>query len=198
MLREVVLGWGLITVLWAIREDETGELRAVLEQLFADEEKRSSAADHFSRVLVVNFIVFDLYAGTGSVHLQAVLEKVLDDKEFIAAAANDLFATMLYAMLEFPSWPERLGQLHERHGAHPMVREVARRWALRRHASGDLTATVEKRLEDVLVEMLMPADAPSSGPARAAQATEIRNTLRANRRRAQWTQGEREAQALHT
>lgn len=199
MLREVVLGWGLATVLLAVREDETGELRGILLQLFADEtdeQKRRSAADHFSRVLVVSFMVFDLYAGTGSVHLQGVLDQVLDDDKFVSAAANDLFATMLYAMLEFPRWPERLRQLHERHGAHPMVREVARHWALRRYANGDFKAGVEKALEDVLVEMLMPANRPAAGHARAAQSTEIRDTLRANRRRAQWTQGSQETKAL--
>lgn len=199
VLREVVVGWGLATVLMAIHEDETGELRTILAQLFSDEEdeeKRRSAADHFSRVLVVSFMVFDLYAGTGSVHLQGVLKDVLDDDGFVAAAANDLFATMLYAMLEFPRWPERLRQLHERHGTHPMVREVARHWALRRHANGEFKGGVEKALEEVLVEMLMPANTPAAGPARAAQSNEIRDTLRANRRRAQWTQGSREAKAL--
>jgi hypothetical protein len=138
----------------------------------------------------------DLYASTGSVHLRGVLEEVLDEDEFVAIAANDLFATMLYAMLEFPRWPERLRQLHERHGAHPMVREIARRWALRKHANDESARGVDKALEDVLVEMLMPADAPAAGPARAAQSTEIRNTLRANRRRAQWTQGQQEAKSL--
>lgn len=191
MLREVVSGWGLLSILVAIREDETGELRAVLERLFsdeADEEKRQSAAEHFSRVLVITFMNYGLFAEVGSRHLRGVIDALLDDEEFLAEAANDLFATMLYAMLDLPGWPDRIAKLHDRHGKHPMIREVARRWALRRYVEGDLAGRIQDRLEAVLVEMLMPEDAPPAGPARAAQGSKIRERLLQSRRKARWLQ----------
>jgi hypothetical protein len=198
-LREVVVGWSLLSILVAIREDETGEMRRALAPLFSDEldvEKRQSAAEHFSRVLVVTFMMLGLYAVVGSRHLQGVMDAVLDDEEFLSETANDLFATMLYAMLDLPQWPERMRELHRRHGKHPMVREVARRWALRRYVEGELESRVQQRLEGVLVELLMPEDAPASGPGRSAHANEIRERLHRARRKADWSKAEHADQEI--
>jgi hypothetical protein len=189
ILRQVIGGWSLLTILAAIREDESGEIRSLLYQLFSDEadqDKRESAAEHFSRVFIVTFMNFGLFAGAGSRHLQGVMEGLMEDEEFLQEAANDLFATMLYAMLGFPRWPDRLKELHVRHGKHPMVREVARRWALRRYVEGDLGDQDQARLEPVLIEMLMPEDAPPAGPLRAGRGSEIRERLLLSRRKARW------------
>jgi hypothetical protein len=189
ILREVIEGWSLLTILLAIREDESGELRSLLHRLFSDEgdeEKRRSAAEHFSRVFIVTFMNYGLFAEAGSRHLQGVMEALFEDDVFLSQAANDLFATMLYGMLGFHRWPDQLGKLHARHGKHPMVREVARRWALGRYVEGDLPEHVQARLEPVLIEMLMPDDAPPAGPIRAARANEIRERLLLSRRKARW------------
>ncbi len=187
--RQVLEGWGLLTILFAVREDETQELKRVLERLFSDIEdlqKRESAAEHFSRVLVVTFMNFGLYSSVGSRHLEGVLEILLADSAFMEEAANALFATMVYAMLDFDGWPARMAKLHERHPRHPMVGEVARRWAVRRYTSGTLDTAVQAQLEVVLVEMLMPASAAAGGPARAAEANQIRERLRSRKTRAMW------------
>jgi len=199
ILREVIEGWSLLTILAAIREDEGGEIRSLLHRMFSDEtddDKRQSAAEHFSRVFIVTLMNFGLFAEVGSRHLQGVMEALLEDEVFLGEAANDLFATMLYAMLGFHRWPDQIRKLHERHGKHPMVREVARRWALRRYVEGDLPEQVQTHLEPVLVEMLMPDDAPPAGPLRAARASEIRERLLLSRRKARWLEAADEGASL--
>jgi predicted MPP superfamily phosphohydrolase len=192
LVRQVIEGWSLLTILLAVREDETRDLRRILERLFsdmADETKRESAVEHFSRVLVVTFMSFGLYGSVGSRHLEAVLDHLLDDDEFMAEAANALLATMLYAMLGFARWPERMGNLHKLHPRHPMVGEVARRWALRRYLSGSLENNVQERLEGILVEMLMPTANAQAGPIRAAEASQIRERLKTRKTRTLWIEG---------
>lgn len=194
VLREVIVGWSRLSILLAVREDETRDLQDILARLFRDEQdddKRKRAVEHFSRVLVVTVMTFALYAGVGSQHLQAVMDKVFEDEQLLSETANDLFATMLYAMLDLPKWPARLGTLHARHGKHPMVKEVARRWALRRYVEGELEARTQEELEGVLIEMLMPEGVPRSGPARISHTNEIRERLLHARRKKKWVERER-------
>jgi hypothetical protein len=188
-LREVIEDWSLITILVAVREDGTGDLRKVLEAWFSDEtdgKKRDRAIQHISRVLVLTISTFVLYANAGSRHLGVVLKDLLDDDDFMSETGHALFATMLCAMLDLPEWPDRLEDLHKRYPNHPMVGEVARRWAIHRYNQGNLDSGVENRLERALVEMLMPVDVPGSGPARVQRGNEIRERLRSTRRREQW------------
>jgi hypothetical protein len=187
--REVIEDWSLLTILVAVREDETGDLRKVMEAWFsdeADEKKRDRIIQHISRVLVLTISTFMLYANAGSRHLGVVLEDLLDDDDFMSETGHALFATMLYAMLDLPGWPDRLGDLHKRYPNHPMVGEVARRWAIHRYNQGNLDPAVENRLESALVEMLMPVGVPRSGAARVQRGNEIRERLRSTRRREHW------------
>jgi predicted MPP superfamily phosphohydrolase len=195
LVRQLIEAWSRLSILLAVREDETQELRRILERLFSDvddEAKRSSAAEHYSRVLVVTFMTFGLYANAGSKHIQIVMERLLDEEEFMSQAANALLASMLYAMLGFPGWPERLGKLHELHPRHPMVGEVARRWALRSYVSGSLDARVQEQLEGVLVAMLMPANAAPTGPRKVGDENQIRERLKRSRTRARWKEDEQD------
>jgi hypothetical protein len=189
VLRQVIEHWSLLTILIAVREDETGDLKKIIEAWFGDEPdevRRTRAVEHVSRVLVLTVTTFTLYANAGSRHLAVVLEGILDDDAFMAETPHALFATMLFAMLGLPGWPERLGKLHERHPDHPMVGEIARRWALYRYNGGKLEPAVQASLEGVLVDMLMPKGTPKSGSQRVERANEIRANLQAARRREVW------------
>jgi predicted MPP superfamily phosphohydrolase len=189
VLRQVIEHWSLLTILIAVQEDETGDLKKILEAWFSDERdeaRRTRVVEHVSRVLVLTVSTFALYANAGSRHLAVVLEGLLDDDAFMAKTPHALFATMLFAMLGLPGWPKRLSKLHERHPNHPMVGEVARRWALYRYNGGGLELAVQTSLEGVLVDMLMPTGTPKSGPERVGRANEIRARLQAARRREVW------------
>jgi metallophosphoesterase superfamily enzyme len=181
-LREVIEGWSIITVLTAVEEDMFKGFREMLEPIFAeiaDAEKRASMAEHFARLFIVNVMVVGLYVETGSIHHQKMLKELLDDDDFMSDSANALFGTMLYAMLYFPKWPDRLKELVDRHGSHPMVFETVRMWSHEEFQSEKLPRKDEDPVVDLLVAMLLPQgpSGPGSVPARARQAAEIRKTL---------------------
>jgi 3',5'-cyclic AMP phosphodiesterase CpdA len=193
-LRKVIRGWSISTVVLAVHEDETGFLRDLFEQFVSetDEDLRRSLAEHLARVIVVTFMSFLLYVDTGSIHLEAVLERILDDPEFMSETAPALFATMLYAMLELPGWPERMQALHDKHGRHPMVAELVRGWALQQYKTKEFERTVEGPLESLLADLLMPErGGASSVPERAGQRSRIIEDLRRSRTQARFAQRDR-------
>jgi hypothetical protein len=192
LLQKVIFGWSISTVVLAVQEDESGVLRELFEEILAieDPERRRSLAEHISRVLVVAVMTFGLYADVGSVHLQGVMDRVLDDKEFMSETAHALFATMLYAMLELPRWPERLGALHRAHGRHPIVQELVREWALRQYHARSLVRRDEAALEELLVQLLTPERLPTGSVAdRAAQKSQILEDVRQSRIRERFARG---------
>lgn len=192
VMREVIAGWTVMTVLFAMEEDMTSGLHELLAPLFAeieDEGERVSKVEHFARLFVISLMSLSLFIEVGSVHHEIVLSTLLDDEGFMEETANALFATMLYAMLHFPGWPRRLTELYERHGSHPMVSEVVRRWTLEEYYAEDLPAADLKEVEDLLVEILTPEKTVDVSE-RAAHGSKVREELRAERTKHRWANKE--------
>jgi predicted phosphodiesterase len=184
VLKTVISGWSIGTVVLAVQEDQIGTLRELLESVIEENDpaRRRSLAEHVSRLLVVSVMTVTLYLDAGSTHLQGVLDKVLDDEQFMSQTAHALFATMLYAMLELPRWPERLASLYRNHGRHPIVSEMIRAWALSQYHKEALQRRDEATLEEVIVNLITP-DRPTglNVAQRSAQKSEILENLRRGR-----------------
>jgi hypothetical protein len=169
VLQRVLHAWGLFTIVAALREDQTDELRARLQESMLEEDADTAAIDRLDRLteLVLVFMLVLVASGaTGAQHLEIVLERILDDDEFMAVSVHALFATMLFANLGFLGWPKRLAALYERHRRHPLVAELARVYALISYRQRRASGSDERHLENFLV------DSHESAP-RASGATAI-------------------------
>lgn len=195
-LREVIEGWSVMTVLMALEEDMFQQLTDVLDPLIAqvdDPERRKSVIEHLARLFIVLLMSITLNFEAGAVHHERILKDLLDDEEFMNDSANALFATMMYVSLEFPSWPGRLERLYEKHGDHPMVKEVVRLWARMEYHNDKLSDATRADLENVLVEVTLPELTSGGKDAvaqRAAQKAEIREGLRRSRTQSQWAKSD--------
>lgn len=192
VMREVIAGWTVMTVLFAMEEDMTSGLHELLEPLFeeiGDDEERSSRVEHVARLFVISLMSLSLYIETGSIHHEVVLSRLLGDQEFMAETANALFASMLYSMLHFPGWQNRLAELYKSHGSHPMVSEVVRRWTLEEYYAEELPAQELAEVEDLLVEILTPDVTVEMGE-RASYRSKVREDLRSQRTRNRWARDE--------
>jgi hypothetical protein len=195
-LREIIEGWSVMTVLMALEEDIFQELTDILDPIIPnidDPDRRKSVVEHLARVFIVLLMSITLNFEAGAVHHERILSRLLDDEEFMEDSANALFGSMMYASLEFPNWPERLAALFEKHGTHPMVREIVRVWATMEYHHGDLSTGTRLELENVLVEVTTPELASGGKDAvalRAAQMAEVRDGLRRARTQSQWAQSD--------
>jgi metallophosphoesterase superfamily enzyme len=192
VLREVIAGWGVLTVMAAMDEDERGHLGQMVVGLLdgiEDVKERQAQVEDLSRILIVTLMSVSLYLDVGNFHLERMLKNVLDDEELMASTLPALFATMLHSALLFGGWPDRLTSLYEAHGDNPIVREVARRWALQQYQVGKLSDVDNQKVEDLLVEILTRPPLPggeSPAPARARQKSDMREKLRHERAQVQW------------
>jgi predicted MPP superfamily phosphohydrolase len=159
VLREVITGWSQITILHAIEEDAWPQVYSLVEEsarAIEDDELRQSMVEHLAMLLVINVMSVSLYMEAGSPYQQSVLAKLLDDEEFMEQSAHALFATMLYAMLRFAGWPERLQKLYELHGNHPMISQIIEEWTLEEYLHGDVSKQDMTRIESLLIAVRTP------------------------------------------
>jgi hypothetical protein len=185
-LREIIEAWGVMTVLMALEEDMFRQLHELLDPLLPQEanpEKRRKIIEYVVRVFIVNLMSLTLNIEAGSIHHVKILTGLLDDPEFMQESSNALFATMMYASLEFSGWPGRLHALVGQHGEHPMVTETVRQWALMEYHHGDISAKDQSELLDLLTEMMTPtaSGGKDAVATRAGQMAEIREGLKAAR-----------------
>jgi len=176
VLKRVLHAWCLLTIVTVLREDQTDELGARLQEALRSAGLGADAMDRINRLaeLLIVFMMVLIASGvTGSPHLEIVLKRVLDDDEFMASSAHALFATMLFANLGFRGWPQRLADLYVRHREHPLIAELTRLYALASYRQRRAKGQDERHLENFLV------DAHHSAPrGRRAQAVARPGTTR--------------------
>lgn len=188
-MSEAISGWSITTLLLSVEEDTKRNLQAALTPLFSEEENdsdRESKIEHLAQILVLSMMATGLYIELGTIHHRDVLEGLLDDPEFMTSSARAMFAGLLFAMLHFNGWPSRLEDVYDKHGDHPMVRELVRRWCMYRYYSPDLPDEEVDKVEALLTR-IFSRDLPSrSGSllARGSITSTIRDELRASRRKA--------------
>ncbi|MFL5873570.1 MAG: metallophosphoesterase [Solirubrobacterales bacterium] len=189
VMREAISGWGIASLLFSIEEDTKRSLQAALAPLFdppEDGASHESMIEHLARVLVLSMMSMGLFIELGAAHQRDTLEGLLDDSDFMASSANAMFAGLLFAMLQFPGWPQRLEEVFTQHGDHPMVRELVRRWCMYRYYSSDLPENEVGKVETLLVKILSHDLKPSrlvAVNARGSLSSTIREELQNSRRR---------------
>ena len=192
VLREVIKGWAVLTVMAAIDEEERGHIGEMVAGLLdgvVELDERQMQVEHISRVLIVSLMSVSLYLDVGNFHLEKMLKKLLAEEELMATALTALFATMLHSAMQFGGWPDHLAGLYERHGDNAIVREVVATWAQQQYNGGELVEADDRKVEDLLIEIQMTLDSPgidASAPARARHKSNIREALRHERAQLQW------------
>jgi hypothetical protein len=182
-LRQAIHGWGLVTVIVAVKEDQTG----ILRQLIAGSLPEDASADDLDRSvdMAVTFTgVLGAVGGLSVHHLSSALSDLVSEHEFMSSSARALLATLLYCALDLDDWPDHLRELYETYGGHPVIASLCRGLALSAYRSPSTRRSLIPRLEKFLVEIYSPS-APidvRKGPLhRAAVTDRIRRDLRADR-----------------
>lgn len=135
------------------------------------EERISRLAELLTTVLLTLVMRLEL----GSVHMEDVIRRALDDHDFMAETVHALLTTILYVELRLPGWPERLRSLRETHGKHPIVAELVRVTALLAYRLDTAVAGDDRqRIERLLVDMHTPT---VSGKGSAGQRAAMRDAV---------------------
>lgn len=155
LVKQALRGWSLVTIVFAIREDETHERRRLAEALLGDgADRKEDELDRFVELFLTMIMALIVSGRLGSPHLEGVMTRVLADEEFMADTAPALFATLLCAVLRFEGWIPALKDLHKRHNNHPIVDQLVRIVAVTSYKrEGRLAAGEIRRLEDLIADL---------------------------------------------
>jgi hypothetical protein len=187
VLRSVITDWSLFTVMAAVREDQEGFLRERLSEIAEEISGQPVDRDALARAvdLILVFVsAIALQSTLGTIHLERTVDRVLADEDFMSSTAHALLASMLYAAVGAPDWPDRLRTLYQRHRNHPVVAEVVRTYALALYRFGWLTEDEVPRVEELLADIYAGEPIGARGHARAiARMQERSRVLRELKRR---------------
>lgn len=191
LLQRVLTGWSWMYVALAVTEDHTGHAKGMTIDLF--ERLRDSFdrenPDHIRHVdSVVQIILAGAISGAiehalATRKLHVPLSRLLDSEVFMSMPAPALLATLLYADLRLPNWPDRLARLLHEHGDHSVVREVIRYYARFYYFELKLPEVQSDVLEATVVNATLASSgfATDSGQARARASDNVREALRRDR-----------------
>lgn len=154
-LRDAIHGWSLATIVMALEEDQSADIRERMESEAAREVIESTGEDEESMARLTELIIVMMMvvAGTSSLaspHLETVARKVLEDEEFMDPTAHALFATLFYALMRFPDWINWLIALYETHSEHPIVKELVISLALSAYRSPRISDAEAEKLENFI------------------------------------------------
>lgn len=125
-------------------------------------------------------------ARLGSRRLAAAIEDVLADEEFMSSPGHALVATMICCRLQLKDWPERLGNLYDAHGSHPVVADVVRALGMVWFRSAQTSDEDAQKLQVVLLDIYGGRELPNSASVeqRAKYRGEVAKQLQHGRRTA--------------
>lgn len=155
-LKETIHGWGLITVVQAVREDQTHETRELLSSLFHLSEtdpEPNGVVEQLVGVLHIFGTLWAFASAIGTIHLEVILNRILDDEEFMGSAVHATLATMLLCWFKFPGWPKHLKQLYEQFHRHPVVAQLVRAWSIATYKTNPLHNQDAKQLEGLIADI---------------------------------------------
>ena len=122
LARLAIEGWALLGVALSAHEDKTESALDLYRTFFGEPDPAAKA-----RILRLFGIVMaeSLLVGTmGSPRLAKSVAAILDDDDAMGRSALALFATTLYCEIRGEGWVDRLEDLYDRHGKHPVVSEM--------------------------------------------------------------------------
>jgi hypothetical protein len=185
LLKQAIHAWSLLTVVTAIREDQTSNIESMLDEIVDDDEEQ--LVRQIVGLVLTLYIAFGVVQELGAPSIQVVLAAAMDDAEFMESTAHALLSTVLYCQLRLASWPDRLRKLLAEHGTHPYVRTFVRVFAEVQYKATALRSEDESRLESLLADIYAVstrARGPAAVMARAQTRGEIIRQLREARSRA--------------
>jgi Calcineurin-like phosphoesterase len=159
LLTAAIRGWGTGAVFLALDEDRTNVGRDLFASIARDlgskldDDALARLAETMAKVMIALATGIAVLEGLGTVKLLALVERALDDDEFMSEPANALFTTFLYVQMVTKGRGARLRILLDMHGSHVVVREIVRFIALRTYYRESLSHDETTRYENVLVEV---------------------------------------------
>lgn len=191
LLREALRGWGVVAVLGAIFEDQTHLSREMIEDLFegmdedgGDESHRAQKVERIVKVSAVFFAGIGVLMALGSVKMTNLLERVLDDDEFMSVPANAFFATFLYVHLTQYDRGRRLTTLFKDHGSNTVLRDIVHFLCLLAYYRETLSKGEETVFENLLVDIGLSDQGVRGTAERVAARNFLLKELRKSRIRA--------------
>ncbi len=194
--------WSRAGFAWVFVEDRTHSLRDLLEQE-GPEVFDEAVVDRIARLteMIVIFILnVTASSSLGTVHLELVMRRALDEEALMADASNALLATYIYADLRFEGWVARVAELWKRHGDHPVVAKMIEVMLVTSYRlDTKLSRPTVKEIEDFLVEMYGETMGASLNQRElAAKKSDLRQQLQFKRIAIAPTAGEGRFDALDT
>ena len=174
LLREAIRGWGVAAVLLAFVEDQTHAYHDMVKSLFGAREgerlreRQERILDAIAKSTAVFVAGISCLMSLGSLKMVGLLERVLDDDEFMAEPANAFFGTFLYVHLTTHDRARRLTSLVDRHGSNTVIRDIVRHLALLAYYRESLGREEETGFENLLVDIGMSDQNVRGGAERAA------------------------------
>ena len=158
MLRKAIDGWSVTAVAFAMEEARTNTARdlvaTILEELFhdPDPERTKRRAEQITRVLLSLLIGLGALQSLGTVKMVDMLMTLLNEDIWVESTAHALFTTFIYFNVHGPERTKYLARLLQRHGDHPLVRELVRHTALHAYHRTDFGDDEATALENILVD----------------------------------------------
>jgi predicted phosphodiesterase len=205
LLKESLRGWGLMALITAVGEDQTGDavnrFISVVENPAAslgpkDREKVKAQADLLALLFITMVVGQAVADALGSQKMVPILREVLGDPAFMDETAPALLGTLLYVQLGEADWPDRLTDLTARHPDHPVIQVTARVTAnYYYHHASSMTRATQTKLENLMTEILT-RQARLSGKAATAAGETIKAEMRMSRQQHLLAQPETVAQPI--
>jgi len=192
-LKRALHGWALLTVVFAVREDQSQAMHGLLREALgaaseAPDEQEVDGVEQIAATLTTSMVTAFVGSTLGSAQLEGVLREVLRDREFMQETAHATLATMLAYRIGLRGWPGLIKELYEHHGEHPVVAQLALSVALSAYRSPDTGDAVAGELESFLADSYSANS--GSGSARVVQRNAVLNELQTSRRAARWRRQE--------
>ena len=155
VLRDSLHGWSLAAILMAIQEDQTDAVRERVESGDIAELIDEDSQERVAELMMTMIMGVAITSSLASPKLEEVATSLLDDEDFMKPTAHALFATLYFVLMRFHDWDQRLMDLFEAHGAHPIVKLIVTSLSASLYRSPIPNPRQVKRLEGFLIMRMM-------------------------------------------